>query len=395
MFHLTEQELKDGYGGYTAKEINQQPKVWLEAFTNFEENRTQYQGFIQSILKKHTQVKVLLAGAGTSAFAGDVMAHVLQRQYQGTAQFEAAATTDIVSNPENYLFKEVPTILVSFARSGNSPESVAAVELGGQIVKDFYQVVITCNKDGELAKRTENDANSLSILTPDDAHDQGFAMTSSYTSMMLLCYELFSLTPVSKQQLELLAKCAENILGTVTPAVEEILEIPMDRIVYLGSGLLQHVAHEASLKMLELTGGQVAAVYESSLGFRHGPKSILNDQSAAVVFLSENPYTREYDLDIVKELAAEDSQLKLIVIGERYDKTVEELADWSLFVNHTESVIQNDFYNSLLYIIFPQVLALKKSAQLGITPDNPSPSGSVNRVVQGVTIYDYSGEEEK
>ncbi|MEK4298063.1 SIS domain-containing protein [Oceanobacillus sp. FSL W8-0428] len=395
MFQLTEQELKEGYGGYTAKEINQQPKVWLEAFANFEENRKRYQDFIQSILKKHTQVKVLLAGAGTSAFAGDVTAYVLQRQYQGAVQFEAAATTDIVSNPENYLFKEVPTILVSFARSGNSPESVAAVELGEQIVKDFYQVVITCNKEGELAKRTENDANSLSILTPDDAHDQGFAMTSSYTSMMLLCYELFSLKPTSKQRLELLAKCAENVLGRVTPTVEEILEIPMDRIVYLGSGLLQHVAHEASLKMLELTGGEVAAVYESSLGFRHGPKSILNDQSAVVVFLSEDPYTRKYDLDIVRELAAEDSQLKLIVIGERYDKAVEELADWSLFVNHTESVIQNDFYNSLLYIILPQVLALKKSAQLGVTPDNPSPSGSLNRVVQGVTIYDYSGDGEK
>ncbi|GEN87752.1 SIS domain-containing protein [Oceanobacillus sojae] len=395
MFQLTEQELKEGYGGYTAKEINQQPKVWLEAFANFEENRKRYQDFIQSILKKHTQVKVLLAGAGTSAFAGDVTAYVLQRQYQGAVQFEAAATTDIVSNPENYLFKEVPTILVSFARSGNSPESVAAVELGEQIVKDFYQVVITCNKEGELAKRTENDANSLSILTPDDAHDQGFAMTSSYTSMMLLCYELFSLKPTSKQRIELLAKCAENVLGRVTPTVEEILEIPMDRIVYLGSGLLQHVAHEASLKMLELTGGEVAAVYESSLGFRHGPKSILNDQSAVVVFLSEDPYTRKYDLDIVRELAAEDSQLKLIVIGERYDKAVEELADWSLFVNHTESVIQNDFYNSLLYIILPQVLALKKSAQLGVTPDNPSPSGSLNRVVQGVTIYDYSGDGEK
>ncbi|MFD1414390.1 SIS domain-containing protein [Oceanobacillus jeddahense] len=395
MFHLTEKELKDGYGGHTAKEIYQQPKVWLDAFTTFEKNRTQYQNFIQSILKKHAQVRVLLAGAGTSAFAGDVLASVLQRQYQGTVSFEGAATTDIVSNPDNFLFKEAPTILVSFARSGNSPESVAAVELGEQIVDDFYQVVITCNKDGELAKRIENDANSLSVLTPNEAHDQGFAMTSSYTSMMLLCYELFSLQPTSKDSFELLARCAGNILDTVTPTVEEILEIPMERIVYLGSGLLQHVAHEASLKMLELTGGEVAAVYESSLGFRHGPKSILNDQSVAVVFLSEEPYTRKYDLDIVKELAAEESELKLIVIGERYDKTIEELADWSLFVNDTESSIQNDFYNSLLYIVFPQILALKKSVQLGITPDNPSPSGSVNRVVQGVTIYDYANDEEK
>lgn len=395
MFQLTEQELKDGYGGYTAKEIQQQPKVWLETFTKFEENRKRYQDFIQSILKKHTQVKVLLAGAGTSAFAGDITAFALQRQYQGAVQFEAAATTDIVSNPDYFFFKDIPTVLVSFARSGNSPESIAAVELGEQIADSFYQVVITCNKDGELARRTEDDANSLSILMPDDAHDQGFAMTSSFTSMILLCYELFSHAPLSKQQLELLAKCAENILDTITPAVEEILDIPMERIVYLGSGLLQHTAHEASLKMLELTGGEIAAVYESSLGFRHGPKSILNDQSAVVVFLSEDPYTRKYDLDIVKELAAEKSQLKLIVIGERYDKTVEELADWVLFVNQTESVIQNDFYNSLLYIIFPQVLALKKSAQLGVTPDNPSPSGSLNRVVQGVTIYDYSSNEKK
>lgn len=29
-----------------------------------------------------------------------------------------------------------------------------------------------------------------------------------------------------------------------------------------------------------------------------------------------------------------------------------------------------------------------KSLQLGITPDNPNPKGSVNRVVKCVTIYD-------
>lgn len=395
MFHLEVQELKEGYGGYTAKEINQQPKVWMDAFTRFEENRQKYQGFIQSIFKKHAQVKVILAGAGTSAFAGDAAALALQHQYQGSVLFESVATTDIVANPDNFLFKERPTVLVSFARSGNSPESIAAVELGEQIVDDFYQVVITCNKDGELARRTKNDANSLSILTPDEAHDQGFAMTSSYTSMMLLCHELFSLTPTPKERIELLTKSAEKMVAIVTPMIEEILEVPMERIVYLGSGLLQHVAHEASLKMLELTGGGVAAVYESSLGFRHGPKSILNDKTAVVLFLSENPYTRKYDLDMMKELAAEDARLKLIVIGERYDKAVEEIADWALFVNDAEEPVQNDFYNSLLYIIPPQVLALKKSVQLGIMPDNPSPGGSVNRVVQGVTIYDYSKAENK
>ena len=55
---------------------------------------------------------------------------------------------------------------MSFARSGNSPESVATVTLGQEIVTDFYQVVITCNKDGQLAKNIQGDANSITLLMP-------------------------------------------------------------------------------------------------------------------------------------------------------------------------------------------------------------------------------------
>ena len=52
--------------------------------------------------------------------------------------------------------KDFPTLLVSFARSGNSPESIAAVQLAEQIVTDLYQITITCAKDGKLAKRAVN-----------------------------------------------------------------------------------------------------------------------------------------------------------------------------------------------------------------------------------------------
>jgi len=97
-----------------------------------------------------------------------------------------------VSNPTEYLLNDVPTILVSFARSGNSPESVATVSLGQEIVDDFYQVVITCNKDGLLAKNVKEDANSITILTPEKSNDQLLAMTSSFTSMLLAAYVLFT-----------------------------------------------------------------------------------------------------------------------------------------------------------------------------------------------------------
>ena len=41
------------------------------------------------------------------------------------------------------------------------------------------------------------------------------------------------------------------------------------------------------------------------------------------------------------------------------------------------------------FINFAQTLAVLKSLELNITPDNPCPTGEVNRVVKGVTLYPY------
>ena len=52
---------------------------------------------------------------------------------------------------------------------------------------------------------------------------------------------------------------------------------------------------------------------------------------------------------------------------------------------------RNESANCLLapaYIMAAQTLAMLYSMKLGITPDNPCPTGEVNRVVQGVTIYE-------
>src|SRR5699024_4780060 len=296
------------------------------------------------------------------------------------------ATTDIVSNPTEFLYKETPTILVSFARSGNSPESVAAVSLGQDIVDDFYQVNITCNKDGKLAVNSKDDDNSLTILTPEKAHDQAMAMTSSFSSMIIAAYFIFTPKEFTEETMAHVISNANHLVKEVGNELDAIVNVDFELIIYLGSGLLSDLSHEAALKMLELTAGEVVAVHESSLGFRHGPKSILNDKSAVVLFMSQDPYTRKYDMDILREVAADESELKVIVLADKVDTEMKELADWAIEVNTEEKTFDNDFELALLYVVFAQALAMKKSIQLGITPDNPSPTGRINRVVQGVTI---------
>ncbi|MBT2215988.1 SIS domain-containing protein [Virgibacillus dakarensis] len=389
MFNLTSEELKKQEATYTANEIHQQPDVWQELVSTIFQQKESSRGFIESIYRKHDNTRVILTGAGTSAFIGDILVPELRKQTNGKVQFEAIPTTDIVSNPNEYLLKDVPTIMVSFARSGNSPESIAAVTLGEQFIDNFYQVVITCNKDGELAKNIKNDDNAITILTPDKAHDKGFAMTSSFTCMIITAYTLFTPNAFTGNKAKQIIANGERLVDSVADHIDDILQFDFHRLVYLGSGLLGQLSHEASLKMLELSAGKVAATYESSLGFRHGPKSILDERSVVVLFMSQDAYTRKYDMDILRELAADKSEMKVIALTEKKDQEVEELADWTITVNDSQASFTSDFQLALLYIIFAQVLALKKSIQLGITPDNPSPDGRVNRVVQGVTIYEY------
>ena len=391
MFHLTTKEIEANNAIHTAGEIHHQPAVWQELVTTLFKQKEVLNEFVESIYAKHDQVRVILTGAGTSAFIGDTLAPELNRQNSDKVQFEAIATTDIVSNPTEYLFMDVPTIMVSFARSGNSPESLATVALGQKLIKDFYQVVITCNKEGQLAKNIQHDDQSITVLMPEKSNDKSLAMTSSFTCMMIAAHQIFGTEPFTGDGAKRVIANAEKLVETVAEQVDDILTFDFDRIVYLGSGSLAHLAHEASLKMLELTAGKVVAVNESSLGFRHGPKSILNEKSAVAIFISQDPYTRKYDLDILGELTAGDSGMKVIALTEKKDEEVEQLADWTIPVNYSEEGLQSDFSLALLYIIFAQVLAMKKSLQLGITPDNPSPTGAISRVVQGVTIHEYEG----
>lgn len=388
MFNLTKQDLEQNKATNTATEIYQQPEVWQEMIDSLLENSDSTRGFIKSIYEKHDSVRVIFTGAGTSAFAGDTLVPELRRQSQGHVQFESIATTDLVSNPTEFLYKETPTILVSFARSGNSPESVAAVNLGQDIVDDFYQVNITCNKDGKLAVNSKDDENSLTILTPEKAHDQAMAMTSSFSSMIIAAYFVFTPKEFTKDTFAHVVSNANQLVENIGVTLDDIVETDFERIIYLGSGLLSQLSHEAALKMLELTSGQVVAVHESSLGFRHGPKSILNDKSAVVLFMSQDPYTRKYDMDILREVTADESNLNVIVLVDQADDEIKELANWTIEVNTEEKTFDSDFELALLYVVFAQALAMRKSIQLGITPDNPSPTGRINRVVKGVTIYE-------
>lgn len=367
-------EKNDAYNTYY--EIFQQAEKWREVYRLYEQRKEKIEEFLAKV---GSDVKIIFTGAGTSEYVGNILNEYLKSLE--TYNFSSIATTDLVSCPYLHFKKDQKTLLVSFARSGNSPESLAAVKLGEQIVDDFYNMAITCAPDGKLALKLKDDEKSFVFIEPEGTNDKGFAMTSSFTSMLLTGLLIFDKRDDKKELVENIAKTCQAIIAD-KENIEKLVDFDFERIIYLGSGPLYKLTNEARLKILELTAGNVASLYESSMGFRHGPKSFVNDKTLVVSFVSSNPYTSQYDLDILDETYADKIAQRVIAIASK-----EIAGDFEKLLYKNQ--INEDIYLALPYIVIAQLISLITSLRVGNTPDNPSKSGTVNRVVKGVTIHEY------
>ncbi|MCW1051654.1 SIS domain-containing protein [Streptococcus anginosus] len=389
MLDYTKEDLIELGAEITTREIYQQPQVWQTAFENYKAQADEIAAFLNNIDEKYDYIKVILTGAGTSAYVGDTLLPYFRKIYDERKwNFNAIATTDIVANPLAYLHKEVTTILVSFARSGNSPESVAAVDLAKDIVEELYQITITCAAEGKLAQQAHGDERNLLLLQPAPSNDAGFAMTSSFTSMMLTALLIFDKADLvaKAEKVSALMTLSQEVLDSAE-AIQEIVFLDYNRVIYLGAGPFFGLAHEAQLKILELTAGQVATMYESPVGFRHGPKSLVNEKTVVVVFGSTDSYTKLYDLDLVREVAGDEIARKVILLTEQKEdlKNIEQ-------VILSSQQLADDVYRVFPYIVYGQLFALLTALKVNNRPDTPSPTGTVNRVVQGVIIHSFDKE---
>ncbi|EPK7359069.1 SIS domain-containing protein [Kluyvera ascorbata] len=370
-------------GTWTEEEIRQQPNCWIRSLSNIEKIRADIDGFLAPLLAKE-DLRIVLTGAGTSAFIGDIIAPWLA-SHTGK-NISAVPTTDLVTNPMDYLNPAHPLLLISFARSGNSPESVAAVELANQFVPECYHLSITCNEAGSLYKNAVNCDNASALLMPAETHDRGFAMTSSITTMMASCLAVFAPTTINSLTFRDVADRCQAILSSLGDFSHGVFgQGSWKRIVYLGSGGLQGVARESALKVLELTAGKLAAFYDSPTGFRHGPKSLVDSETLIVVFISSHPYTRQYDLDLLAELHRDQQAKRVVAIAADTDAIIESGPHILL----PPARHFNDMELAFCFLAYAQVFALTQSINVGNTPDTPSANGTVNRVVQGVVIHPW------
>jgi tagatose-6-phosphate ketose/aldose isomerase len=372
---------KLGYA-YTAEEIASQPELWKATAKALLNDEAAIAAFLEG------RRRLLFAGAGSSHYVGVSVTPALRPLFDGA---EAIPSTEIVMDPES-AFPREDFVLVSFARSGDSPESNAVVDLAEELRPGVVRhLAITCNPEGRLAHRIGSlGGRGKVIVLPEGTNDKSLAMTASFSSMLLaglfLGYAARGEGEAFARLADSLASMGSSILERFSGPAKTLAAEGFRRAFFIASRPFLGGAFEAHLKVQELSGGAILAKAEDTLGLRHGFMAAIDAETLVVLYLSSDPYRLSYELDIARELRSKGLGKKLVLVAPE-GSGCGGLAD--VLLETGASPFVGDEARAILAVLPGQLIGLYASLALGLKPDAPSPSGVIHRVVEGVRIYPY------
>ncbi|MBS7614709.1 SIS domain-containing protein [Candidatus Bathyarchaeota archaeon] len=374
---------------YTPSEIAAQPRLWIENFETLKRQKKEILNFLAKNVFSKPNPRVTLTGAGSSAHVGLSVQNLLKFMWQ--LDVDTRPTTDIVTHWDSIFLKNADNTLVSFARSGNSPESMTAIEIAETFCPKISHIVVTCNKDGATAKFGRERRNAFLILLSEETNDSGLAMTASFTTMLMTAQYLAYIKNLNEYEriIKSVSEATQRLFDNYSSLIKDIAETEFERAVFLGSGCLHGCAVESALKLQEMTDGKIICKADTFLGVRHGPEAVINDKTLVVYLLSSNPFVRKYELDSMKEIKDKELGMTKLAICNKLDGEASENVDQSLEFDREGKLKIPDSCRPIMDVTVGQMLGLFKSLAIGLKPDNPSVKGVINRVVKGVKIYHY------
>ncbi len=374
---------------HTPREIAQQPATWTRTWDHFNDRLQEIQSFLTTAgiagpaSKRPT---VYLVGAGTSDYIGHCLHHLLRQKWQ--CEVIPVSSTDLLIDFSDFILAGRPYLWISFSRSGDSPESVAVLERALAEQSQISHLVVSCNSSGQMTKMIEGRSNCLGIVLGQETNDQGLAMTSSFTNMVIAGQALAHVGSLGEFEVivKAMSEAAQAFLPIAAEVADQLTRQEYSRACFIGSCVLAGTALEAALKLLELTAGKVKTMSQATLALRHGPMAALDHDTLLISFLSSESTRRRYEIDLLREIERKHlvgASLAVIGCGSSHavqlesTKVVAPDQQWSI----------PDLYRPAVDILFGQVLGLFFSLHCNLTPDSPSPNGAISRVVQPIGIY--------
>src|SRR6266849_3701530 len=358
---------------HTLREICQQPWTWLRTCERMIASRDSLKQDLAGIRS------LALTGSGSSEYAAECVRLPLQNEL-GICT-ESISGGALLMHGGKALPPERPGLLVSLARSGDSPESSGVVELLLDTEPELRHLVVTCNEQGSLAQAWRDHKRVHVITLPSETHDKSLVMTSSFTNLLLAARFLGMLEHQDeyRELCQAVSQITQELILSNFDTLAKIAAREFRRAVFLGSGSRFAASREAALKMLELTSGRVTTICETYLGFRHGPMSYVQDDTLIVCHLSSDPTMRAYELYLLGEVDRKKLGLCKVIVGENVPASAVRESDE---VIECRGLIElGDEEGSTIFVVVAQLLAFFSCLEEGLKRDSPSKGGNINRVV--------------
>ncbi len=378
-----EEQQRLGYF-HTLREICQQPDTWRDTCERMLGQAARVERALAGIRG------IVFTGSGSSEYAGHCASFPLQRELGVVTQTIGGGT--LLTLAAGVIPPERPGLVVSLARSGESPESAGVLDVLLGSEPELRHLILTCNEHGNLATDFRGDPRVTVIVLDERTNDRSLVMTSSFTNMVLAARfaGFLGRRDAYRNLIASLSEMAEHLIRDEFSAFARVAALPFNRVVFLGSGARFGSARESALKMLEMTAGRVTTMAETWLGFRHGPMTYAHKDALIVCFLSSDPLLRAYETDLLSELDDKQLGLARLIVGDNVPTGLTRGND--VVVECAGLAEAGDANSPVIDVIAGQLLAFFRCLREGLRPDSPSESGVINRVVRGFTLHHVNGE---
>lgn len=389
LLELPESEKTERGLEHTPREIWQQPDTWRKTFELCAGRRDELNDVLRraGVGRGNTSSPtVYLVGAGTSDYTGRVLAPLLRQRW--SCDVWPIPSTTLLTEFEEYHRPGREYLWISFSRSGESPEGVALLEQALDRRREIRHLLITCNPQAPMAQVClRNPDRALALVLDDAVNDRGLAMTSSFSNMVLAGQCVGHLDDLVQfgEVVAQLCETGRKFLPAAAEAAESTTLLGCTRTCFVGAGVLRAVADESALKVVELSAGKVTTLAETPLGLRHGPLSSVDSQTLFVAFLSSDPRRRGYELDLLREIDRKRLGRVRVAITAPGVDDASSLVDYDLSLECPANF--PDQYRPVLDVMLGQLIGLFASMRSGLRPDQPSPNGTITRVVAPIKLY--------
>jgi glutamine---fructose-6-phosphate transaminase (isomerizing) len=325
----------------TFNEIMEQTIAWQDAIFCVEQKKTE----LLAINLSEYQI-ALAIGCGSTYYLS-LTASSLFQSLTGI-NFKSLPSSELLLFPEQ-INPKTKTLLFAISRSGTTSETL-------HVVRKFKQ-----NKSGDIIVIT-NYPNSPMALEGDisisikTGQEMSIAQTKSFSSMLVsvisIAHLLGSRHGYSQYETALVDSGNSIFRNYSDIASHYGKDSHIKQVFFLGSGPRYGLACEASLKLKEMS--QTVAEPFHFLEFRHGPISMIDEDTLLVGLVSESAYDHEMAvLDDAKSLGA-----RTFTLGENG-------TDVQFNSGLPESV------RDVLYMPVLQLIAYQRAINFGKNPDIP------------------------